>query len=169
MRERGWIERIARGDPPDRTCLRTPTIHGSHSRTAEDGAAGTCLAYPGDMSLEHVRPARTPAFKLALVAIASVLAACGTSPAPGPAAPQRTPVTQDDRMAWWREARFGMFLHWGLYAIPAGKWRDRDDHGANGSFNSGVLVHQNWSPNGLGLVPSGARHNREIVAAKRRS
>jgi alpha-L-fucosidase len=26
------------------------------------------------------------------------------------------------RMAWWREARFGMFIHWGLYAIPAGKW-----------------------------------------------
>lgn len=28
----------------------------------------------------------------------------------------------DDRMAWWREARFGMFIHWGLYAIPAGEW-----------------------------------------------
>lgn len=32
-------------------------------------------------------------------------------------------------MAWWREARFGMFLHWGLYAIPAGRWQDRDNHG----------------------------------------
>ena len=28
-----------------------------------------------------------------------------------------------DRAAWWREARFGMFIHWGLYAIPAGVWR----------------------------------------------
>ena len=27
------------------------------------------------------------------------------------------------RLAWWREARFGMFLHWGLYSIPArGEW-----------------------------------------------
>ena len=27
------------------------------------------------------------------------------------------------RMAWFREARFGMFIHWGLYAIPArGEW-----------------------------------------------
>jgi len=26
------------------------------------------------------------------------------------------------RMAWWREARFGMFIHWGLYSIPAGTW-----------------------------------------------
>lgn len=26
----------------------------------------------------------------------------------------------DQRMKWWREARFGMFIHWGIYAIPAG-------------------------------------------------
>ncbi len=35
---------------------------------------------------------------------------------------------EPDRMAWWREARFGMFVHWGLYAIPAGRWGDRADH-----------------------------------------
>ena len=26
----------------------------------------------------------------------------------------------DQRMEWWRESRFGMFVHWGVYAIPAG-------------------------------------------------
>ena len=25
----------------------------------------------------------------------------------------------DQRMAWYTDARFGMFIHWGLYAIPA--------------------------------------------------
>ena len=30
---------------------------------------------------------------------------------------------KDARMAWWRDARFGMFIHWGLYAVPAGTWR----------------------------------------------
>ena len=25
----------------------------------------------------------------------------------------------DRRMEWYRDARFGMFIHWGLYAIPA--------------------------------------------------
>ena len=25
-------------------------------------------------------------------------------------------------MAWWREAKFGMFIHWGLYAVPAGTY-----------------------------------------------
>ena len=33
-----------------------------------------------------------------------------------------TPAQRDARMAWWREARFGMFIHWGLYSIPAGTW-----------------------------------------------
>lgn len=28
-----------------------------------------------------------------------------------------------ERMKWWTKARFGMFIHWGLYAIPArGEW-----------------------------------------------
>ncbi len=35
---------------------------------------------------------------------------------------------RDRRMAWWREAKFGMFIHWGLYAIPAGEW-DGKIHG----------------------------------------
>lgn len=26
----------------------------------------------------------------------------------------------DQRMEWWRESRFGMFIHWGVYAVPAG-------------------------------------------------
>lgn len=28
--------------------------------------------------------------------------------------------SDDERMKWWREARFGMFIHWGVYAVPAG-------------------------------------------------
>ena len=29
----------------------------------------------------------------------------------------------EKRMAWYTQARFGMFIHWGLYAIPArGEW-----------------------------------------------
>lgn len=36
--------------------------------------------------------------------------------------------TEEDRMGWWREARFGMFIHWGLYAIPAGEWKNQTNH-----------------------------------------
>ncbi len=34
----------------------------------------------------------------------------------------------DDRMSWWREARFGLYIHWGLYAIPAGEWKGQTNH-----------------------------------------
>jgi alpha-L-fucosidase len=34
--------------------------------------------------------------------------------------PQETKAERDQRMAWWRDARFGMFVHWGVYAVPAG-------------------------------------------------
>lgn len=33
-----------------------------------------------------------------------------------------SPIERDLRMQWWRDARFGMFIHWGLYAVPAGEW-----------------------------------------------
>ena len=35
------------------------------------------------------------------------------------------PQPQASRLAWWREAKFGMFIHWGLYAIPAGEWKGK--------------------------------------------
>jgi alpha-L-fucosidase len=36
-----------------------------------------------------------------------------------------TAAQHDARMTWWREARFGMFIHWGLYSIPAGTWNGK--------------------------------------------
>jgi len=36
---------------------------------------------------------------------------------------QRT--DRDQRMQWWRDARFGMFIHWGLYAVPAGEYKEQ--------------------------------------------
>ena len=34
----------------------------------------------------------------------------------------------DQRMQWWRHDRFGMFIHWGLYAVPAGQWNGNTNH-----------------------------------------
>jgi alpha-L-fucosidase len=36
--------------------------------------------------------------------------------------PLPTPASQDEKMAWFRDAKFGLFIHWGLYCIPAGEW-----------------------------------------------
>ncbi len=32
------------------------------------------------------------------------------------------------RMQWWRDAGFGMFIHWGLYAVPAGQYGEETNH-----------------------------------------
>jgi alpha-L-fucosidase len=35
----------------------------------------------------------------------------------------------DPKMQWWKEAKFGMFIHWGIYAVPSGKWGDITNYG----------------------------------------
>ncbi len=35
----------------------------------------------------------------------------------------------DPRMQWWKDAKFGMFIHWGIYSVPAGKWGDKTNYG----------------------------------------
>src|ERR1041384_3166419 len=34
-----------------------------------------------------------------------------------------TAAQRDARMSWWRDARFGMFIHWGAYAVAAGTYK----------------------------------------------
>lgn len=33
--------------------------------------------------------------------------------------------TRDERSAWWTQDRFGMFIHWGIYSVPAGIYKDK--------------------------------------------
>ena len=37
--------------------------------------------------------------------------------------------SQPDRLQWWTEARFGMFVHWGIYTVPAGEWNGQQIEG----------------------------------------
>ncbi|MFZ9588795.1 MAG: alpha-L-fucosidase [Chitinophagaceae bacterium] len=36
---------------------------------------------------------------------------------------------KDIRMEWWRDATFGMFIHWGPYAVPAGFYNGKEVKG----------------------------------------
>jgi len=49
-------------------------------------------------------------------------------------------LSRDERMQWWREARFGMFIHWGVYAVPAGTWQgQRIGRGGEWIMNRGKI------------------------------
>jgi alpha-L-fucosidase len=47
-----------------------------------------------------------------------------------PVVPHETKEQRDQRMQWFRDARFGMFIHWGLYAVPAGELKGKRTPGA---------------------------------------
>jgi alpha-L-fucosidase len=34
-----------------------------------------------------------------------------------------SPEAKTARLAWFHQAKYGLFIHWGLYAIPAGEWK----------------------------------------------
>ena len=61
--------------------------------------------------------------------LALLLAAAITLPLTAAESPdsnaKETSAQRDARMAWWRDARFGMFIHWGVYAVPAGFYQDK--------------------------------------------
>ncbi len=44
-------------------------------------------------------------------------------------AQEGSPSAQASKMDWWRHDRFGMFIHWGLYAIPAGEYEGKPVQG----------------------------------------
>ena len=67
------------------------------------------------------RPMQIRMLVLAGVAALTVLAT-GTTAATPNDVPAETIAQRDARMLWWREARFGMFVHWGLYSGLAGTW-----------------------------------------------
>ena len=56
----------------------------------------------------------------AVISMPMRLPAADTSSVPTPADAARA-----QRLAWFHEAKFGLFIHWGLYAIPAGEWKGR--------------------------------------------
>jgi len=49
--------------------------------------------------------------------------------------PKESPEDKKQRMAWWTQDRFGMFIHWGLYAMPARhEWVKRYEHMTNEDY-----------------------------------
>lgn len=65
-------------------------------------------------------------------AVCSSATAQGTAADPeAAAASKKTPADaeRDRKFKWFRDARFGMFIHWGIYAVPAGTWKGKQIEG----------------------------------------
>ncbi|MHC4990970.1 MAG: alpha-L-fucosidase [Planctomycetota bacterium] len=80
----------------------------------------------------------------AILLTVGVIAMTLAAPASAQAQPvvETGAVDEDARMDWWREARFGLFIHWGLYAIPAGAWGDETGHGEWIRHTARIPVHE---------------------------
>ena len=53
-----------------------------------------------------------------------------------------TPVQKEQRMKWWKDARFGLFIHWGLYAVPAGEWKGETNHAEWIRTTAKIPIHE---------------------------
>jgi alpha-L-fucosidase len=70
-----------------------------------------------------------------LVMFSGIVVACGCAVSlaeekgPPAAAAKETKEQRDARMAWFRDAKFGLFIHWGVYSVPAGEWQGNKNYG----------------------------------------
>ncbi|MDW7691172.1 alpha-L-fucosidase [Flammeovirgaceae bacterium SG7u.111] len=49
-------------------------------------------------------------------------------------------ITDEERMEWWTDARFGMFIHWGIYSVPAGFYKgEAQTNSAEWIMNKGKI------------------------------
>ena len=52
---------------------------------------------------------------------------------------------KSDKMDWWKEAKFGLFIHWGVYSVPAGVYNGKDIEGiGEWIMNRGKIPMQNY-------------------------
>jgi alpha-L-fucosidase len=42
--------------------------------------------------------------------------------------PAQDVATSEKRTEWFRQAKFGLFIHWGIYSVPAGEWKGGKNH-----------------------------------------
>ena len=60
----------------------------------------------------------------ALLVVGALASLVVSLPAQAPR-PATVDPAREKRLEWFREAKYGLFIHWGLYAIPAGEWKGK--------------------------------------------
>jgi alpha-L-fucosidase len=75
----------------------------------------------------------------------------------------------DRDMAWWRDAKFGIFVHWGLYAIPAkGEWHMFNDKVPAEKYAklAAQFNPQRYDPNAWARMARGAGARYMVMTAR---
>jgi alpha-L-fucosidase len=110
--------------------------------------------------------------RAALATLAALVLTSATTGAqePQPLDPyaEETPAQRDARMSWWREAKFGMFIHWGVYAVPAGTYAgERIDGIGEWIMNRGRIPVAEYRALAPGFTASEYRPQEWVALAKR--
>ncbi len=51
---------------------------------------------------------------------------------------------RDVDMTWWRDSKYGLFMHWGLYSVIGGEWKGKGGYGEFVQLNARIPVKEMW-------------------------
>ena len=83
--------------------------------------------------------------------------------------PKETEAQKTDRMKWWTDARFGMFIHWGLYALPARhEWVKNAERMTNEQYEKyfNMFNPDMWDPHEWAKMAKAAGMKYVVLTAK---
>lgn len=83
--------------------------------------------------------------------------------------PKETESQKTERMKWWMDARFGMFIHWGLYALPARhEWVKNAERLTNEQYQKyfEVFNPDMWDPHEWAKMAKAAGMKYVVLTAK---
>lgn len=74
---------------------------------------------------------------------------------------------RDERMAWWREAKFGMFVHWGIYSVVGGEYNGQKlPNSAEWMMNRGKIPIAEYRKYAEQFNPTGFDADEFVARAK---
>ena len=81
------------------------------------------------MTKLNLTPTRASCFAIISLLTVFTLTGCKTAKSymsmpESELSPEQIEMARQERIGWFKEARYGLFIHWGLYAIPGGTWGD---------------------------------------------
>lgn len=83
--------------------------------------------------------------------------------------PKETEAQKAERMKWWTDSRFGMFIHWGLYALPARhEWVKNNERLTNDEYQKyfNMFNPDLWDPHEWAKTAKAAGMKYVVLTAK---